>query len=73
MKKMVLTAALCASLTAVAPTQGYAGSSAPSGSGGSSGSDAAVIVLVVALGALLFGLGNGARSKTTKKSADSQF
>ncbi|MEO0744966.1 MAG: hypothetical protein AAFY49_06415 [Pseudomonadota bacterium] len=73
MRKFVLTTALCASLTAVAPMQGHAGNSTATSSGGSGG-DAAVVVLVVALGALLFGLGrSNARSTKAKKSPDSQF
>lgn len=74
MKKFILTTALCACLTAVAPMQGHAGASVSTPSGSSGGSDAAVIVLVVALGALLFGLGrSNARSTKAKKSPDSQF
>ncbi|MEM6759991.1 MAG: hypothetical protein AAF601_10995 [Pseudomonadota bacterium] len=77
MKKTLLTAALCAALTATAPMQGHAGStmSTSSSSGGSS-SDAAVIVLIVALGALIFGTRNNTRTRgpvKATKSPDSQF
>ncbi len=74
MKKIVLTAALCASLTAVAPMQGHAGSATATSSSGGSGGEAAAVILIIALGAMIFGAGrSGARATTAKKSADSQF
>ncbi|MEL6619203.1 MAG: hypothetical protein AAFP16_10030 [Pseudomonadota bacterium] len=71
MKKSIMVSVLCASLAA---TQAHAGSArATTTSNG--GSDTAAIVLIIALGAMLFGANRnrGRAGTATTKSPDSQF